>query len=1073
MQPCTAAAASAAAAAAAASAAAVAVGNRRLLLSWTQQQHPLLPSPSLARSSANSSKSSVYSVLLVASSNSRCVGTSFNNANALFPFTSACCSAFSVGCCSNSNKSFGAFRFFSSRRRSKKQQQQQQDVVSPSSEFEEETVNWTAGSTGAAAPAAAAAAAADSVQGPELGRVGRVVRRQRRRRQQQQQVRDDAAANPPPAPAPAPATTAPSASAGAAGGPWGGDEGSFAAVVSSPSPPTLPSLPAIGLIRRPAFPGFYQLLQIPDQELFEELVRLKTSGGWRDFVGGFLLRKEADVEEDMGPGARLREDAVMVSFLGSVSAVEEIHPVGCLLHLLTLAPHPTQGGGQAIVMPYRRIKLLGPSQSPEEAAAAAAVAGEETAAGSADATATSVPADTAASVAPADAGETPTATTAAVTPGEVGAAAAVVHELQQLHQQQQPNQQQQPQQPEKQQQQQPQQEQQQQQHQPQKQQHQEPQDARGQSKGEHQQHQEQQQQNPGEQTPAGEENQTKQKQQQQQQQAAAGESDGSAFGGLLPLPPSSASSSSSSSKRGALLYVSVAFPRETSAGSLSSSSTYAGNGVVKMLHMEILATMKELLKTSYFYKEHFDQGPGSGVQVIRFYNIDYPQKLADLVAGISFARRDELQAVLAEEDIEKRLMLVLQIAKKDLEFAKLQVNVKAQVEDKVMKVQRKFLLQEQLKLIKKELGLNKDDKESIIDQFREILAKKEAFMNEEVQKASKASTLNPRSRTAVATEINKLSSLDQSSSEFHVSRTYLENLLKLPWGEYSTDCTDIDEAARVLNADHFGLEDVKKRILEFIAVNILKKDSQGKILCFLGPPGVGKTSVAESIARALKRKYYRISLGGLFDVAELRGHRRTYIGALPGKIVTALKLTGTMNPLIVLDEIDKLGRDFRGDPSSALLEVLDPSQNSFFRDHYIDVPLDLSRVLFVCTANAQDTIPGPLLDRMELIRIAGYIQEEKVAIAQQYLIPKTAEATGLQGSRVSIQPAALEVLVRDYAREAGVRSLSKCIEKLFRRAALSIVKKEAEEVVVTEENLTTFVDQPPWSSTRLFEKTQP
>ncbi|CDJ43937.1 hypothetical protein ETH_00008070 [Eimeria tenella] len=219
-------------------------------------------------------------------------------------------------------------------------------------------------------------------------------------------------------------------------------------------------------------------------------------------------------------------------------------------------------------------------------------------------------------------------------------------------------------------------------------------------------------------------------------------------------------------------------------------------------------------------------------------------------------------------------------------------------------------------------------------------------MNEEVQKA-------------VTSELNKLSSLDQSSSEFHVCRAYIENLLKLPWGEYTTDCTDIEEAARVLDRDHFGLEDVKKRILEFIAVNILKKDSQGKILCFVGPPGVGKTSVAESIARALKRKYYRISLGGLFDVAELRGHRRTYIGALPGKIINALKLSGTMNPLIVLDEIDKLGRDFRGDPASALLEVLDPSQNNLFRDHYVDAPVDLSRVLFVCTANAQDAIPGP------------------------------------------------------------------------------------------------------------------
>ncbi|OEH76449.1 lon protease family protein [Cyclospora cayetanensis] len=701
-------------------------------------------------------------------------------------------------------------------------------------------------------------------------------------------------------------------------------------IVSAASPPALPSLPAIGLLRRPAFPGFYQLLQIPDQQLFEELVRLKTGGGWRDFVGGFLVKKEPLNEEDLEPGARLREDA------GPVSCIDEAHPVGCLLHLLTLAPHPTQRGGQAIVMPYRRIKLVGAAQCSDEPGAASEAAPRSEAAPSAQEDATAV-------VEMENTQEKPEG--AVSTQG-------------------------------------------------------------------------------GEQEPLPAES-------EELRQQSADEGTPRGLGSLLPLPTLSGESSRGTT---ALLYVSVVFPEEAPAVSLSSSGGTPHGGIIKMLHLEILATMKELLKTSYFYKEHFDQ-------VIRFYNLDYPQKLADLVAGMSFAKRDELQAVLAEEDIEKRLMLVLQIAKKDLEFAKLQVHVKAQVEDKMTRVQRKFLLQEQLKLIKKELGYSKDDKESILD--------------------------------AVTSELGKISSLDQASSEFHVSRTYLENLLKLPWGEYSKDCTDIEEAARVLDKDHFGLADVKRRILEFIAVTILKKDSQGKILCFVGPPGVGKTSVGESIARALQRKYYRICLGGMFDVAELRGHRRTYIGALPGKIIQALKVSESMNPLILLDEIDKLGRDFRGDPSSALLEVLDPSQNVSFRDFYLDVPVDLRKVLFVCTANGQDNIPGPLLDRMEIIRIAGYIHEEKIAIAQQYLIPKTAEATGLTDAQVKINPDALNVMVRDYAREAGVRSLSKCIDKLFRRAALSIVRKETEEVSIDENNLTKYVDQPPWSSSRLFEKTQP
>merc|ERR1719159_898906 len=262
----------------------------------------------------------------------------------------------------------------------------------------------------------------------------------------------------------------------------------------------------------------------------------------------------------------------------------------------------------------------------------------------------------------------------------------------------------------------------------------------------------------------------------------------------------------------------------------------------------------------------------------------------------------------------------------------------------------------------------------------------------------------------------------------------------LPWGEASTDNADIDRAEQILNEDHYSLEDVKERILEHMAVSFLKGSVQGKIMCLCGPPGVGKTSIGKSIARALDRKFFRFSVGGLHDVAEIRGHRRTYVGAMPGKIIQALKITQVSNPVILIDEIDKLGRDFRGDPSSALLEVLDPAQNSGFRDHYLDAPVDLSRVLFVCTANSADTIPGPLLDRMEVIRLAGYVYEEKVAIANQYLIPQTKETSGVSEDLLSLETEALQHLIRDYAREAGVRELRKLLEKISRKVALSLVR---------------------------------
>lgn len=471
---------------------------------------------------------------------------------------------------------------------------------------------------------------------------------------------------------------------------------------------------------------------------------------------------------------------------------------------------------------------------------------------------------------------------------------------------------------------------------------------------------------------------------------------------------------------------------------------------VKALRLEMVATMKELLKASLVYKEQFEQ-------VVRFFDIEHPLKLANLMAGMSLGKRHELQDVLAENDLVKRLQKMLEIAKKDLQFVKLQSQVKTQVEEKVSKEQRRQMLMEQMRQISKELGIEKDDKQSLIAQFREAIKDK---------------TLPAEASKVIDAELAKLGTLEPSSSEYNVCRTYLEWLTCLPWGQFTEENTDIRKAEGILNEDHYGLEDVKERILEHMAVSFLKKSVQGKILCLVGPPGVGKTSIGKSIARALDRKFYRFSTGGMHDVAEIRGHRRTYVGAMPGKLVQCLKITQSSNPVVLIDEIDKLGRDHRGDPSSALLEVLDPEQNNTFRDHYLDVPIDLSNVLFVCTANVTDTIPGPLLDRMEVIRIAGYVFEEKVAIANQYLIPQTTEQTGIGADSLDLKEEALNKLISDYAREAGVRQLRKLIEKVSRKVALGLVrsseKTEEGPIAVNVGNLSKYVGQPLHFSDRLF-----
>merc|ERR1719367_2285235 len=362
----------------------------------------------------------------------------------------------------------------------------------------------------------------------------------------------------------------------------------------------------------------------------------------------------------------------------------------------------------------------------------------------------------------------------------------------------------------------------------------------------------------------------------------------------------------------------------------------------------------------------------------------------------------ELLEVLSEPNVKERMVLSLSLLKKEYELSKLQQKIGKEVEDKVKSVQRKYLLQEQLKVIRKELGMEKDDTESIIEKYQARMADM---------------TIPDSAKDVIDEELNKLRFLDSHSSEFNVTRNYLDWLTTIPWGISSKENLDLCKAEEVLNNEHYGLEDVKKRILEFIAVSNLKGSVQGKILCLSGPPGVGKTSIAKSIANALERKFFRFSVGGLSDVAELKGHRRTYVGAMPGKAVQALKKTKKENPLILIDEIDKMGRGWQGDPTAALLEMLDPEQNNSFMDHYLDVPVDLSKVLFICTANTIETIPEPLRDRMEIIDISGYVAEEKLVIAQQYLLPQVSDITGLKlDDSIVVQDEALNKLIKSYCR---------------------------------------------------------
>ncbi|MBB5319925.1 endopeptidase La [Marinobacter oulmenensis] len=459
---------------------------------------------------------------------------------------------------------------------------------------------------------------------------------------------------------------------------------------------------------------------------------------------------------------------------------------------------------------------------------------------------------------------------------------------------------------------------------------------------------------------------------------------------------------------------------------------------LKAYTLAIISAIKELLRTNPLYGEEVKQ-------YLSRFGPDDSSPLADFGASMTSAPGRDLQDVLDAVPLLHRMEKVLLLMRKELEVARLQSEINEEVNEKVQKHQRDFFLREQLKVIQRELGIAKDDKTADIERFEERM-----------EKLDPPEAVLERFRD----EVQKLQVLEQGSPEYGVTRNYLDWLTQVPWGIHSEDHFDLPEARRVLDRDHDGLEDVKSRIVEFLAEGSFKGEVSGSILLLVGPPGVGKTSIGHSVADALGRKFYRFSLGGMRDEAEIKGHRRTYIGAMPGKFAQALKDTGVANPVIMLDEIDKIGSSFQGDPASALLETLDPEQNREFLDHYLDVRMDLSKVLFICTANQLDTIPRALLDRMDVIRLSGYIAEEKLAIAKHYLLPRLLKRTGLLKKQLNITDAAIRQVIEGYAREAGVRSLEKLLHKIVRKGIVKLLDDPDKPVKVGVQDLAGYLGQP-------------
>lgn len=467
---------------------------------------------------------------------------------------------------------------------------------------------------------------------------------------------------------------------------------------------------------------------------------------------------------------------------------------------------------------------------------------------------------------------------------------------------------------------------------------------------------------------------------------------------------------------------------------------------VKAYGMALINAIKELLPLNPLYSEELKN-------YLNRFSPNDPSPLTDFAAALTTAPGRELQEVLDTVPILKRMEKVLPLLRKEVEVGRLQKELSAEVNKQIGERQREFFLKEQLKLIQQELGISKDDKSADREEFLARLEGK---------------TLPAQAQKRIDEELNKLSILETGSPEYAVTRNYLDWATALPWGIYGQDKLDLGRARKVLDKHHAGMDDIKQRITEFLAVGAFKGEIAGSIVLLVGPPGVGKTSIGKSIAESLGRPFYRFSVGGMRDEAEIKGHRRTYIGAMPGKLVQALKEAEVMNPVIMLDEIDKMGTSYQGDPASALLETLDPEQNVEFLDHYLDLRLDLSKVLFVCTANTLDSIPGPLLDRMEVIRLSGYITEEKLAIAKRHLWPKQLEKAGVPKARLSISDAALRAVIEGYAREAGVRQLEKQLGKLVRQSVVKLLEDPEAKIRIGAKDLEEALGMPVFRNERVL-----
>lgn len=439
---------------------------------------------------------------------------------------------------------------------------------------------------------------------------------------------------------------------------------------------------------------------------------------------------------------------------------------------------------------------------------------------------------------------------------------------------------------------------------------------------------------------------------------------------------------------------------------------------VKALTRALISEMKEISENNPLFSEEMR---------LNMVNIDHPGKIADFIASILNVDKDEQQRVLEMQNVRQRMETVLVFIKKEQELLRIQKKIQNDLNEKIEKSQREYFLKEELKSIKSELGLEADAQSSEYQKFKDKI---ESFKFEgEILET-------------VSGELEKFALMEPNSGEYIVTRNYLDTIVSLPWSDEKPEHYNLPDAKKMLNADHYGLDDVKKRVIEYLAVRKLKNDSKGSILLLVGPPGVGKTSVGRSIAHAMNKPFFRFSVGGMRDEAEIKGHRRTYIGAMPGKIIQGLKIVKTKSPVFMIDEIDKMGASYQGDPSSALLEVLDPEQNIAYRDHYLDLPFDISNILFILTANSLDTIPGPLRDRAEIIYLSGYIDQEKVEIARKYLVPKSLEKNGLLKNQVKYSKSELLYIANAYAREAGVRNLEKNLDKIHRKYVSELLEEE-------------------------------